>query len=92
MDKLDKSYIWHITTLAKLKLRLKECRKGWERMSEQDRLNANDYHFSRYEEIYNAKDLAEAKAIALQEMKIISDDLYIENDEEGKIIELPSTN
>lgn len=59
-------------------------------MSEQDRLNANDYHYSNYEKIYNAKDLAEAKAIALEEMRIIHDDNYIENDEEGKIIELPT--
>lgn len=59
-------------------------------MSEQDRLNANEYHFERYESIYNAKDLAEAKAIALGEMKIISDDNFIENDEEGIIIELPT--
>ena len=27
MDKLDKSYYWHITTLAKMKLRQKECKK-----------------------------------------------------------------
>ena len=61
-------------------------------MSEQDRINANEYHYSRYEEIYNAKDLSEAKSIALGEMKIISDDFYIENDAEGKIIELSSIN
>ena len=57
-------------------------------MNEQDRLNANDYHYSNYEKIYNAKDLAEAKAIALEEMRIISEDNFIENDEEGKILEL----
>nr|DAT55169.1 MAG TPA: hypothetical protein [Caudoviricetes sp.] len=28
MDKLDKCYIWHIITQAKLKLRLKELKKG----------------------------------------------------------------
>lgn len=43
-------------------------------MSEQDRKNANEYHYSNYEKIYNATDLAEAKAIALEEMRIISDD------------------
>ena len=57
-------------------------------MSEQDRINANDYHYSNYEKIYNASDLAEAKAIALEEMRIISEDNFIENDEEGKNIEL----
>lgn len=57
-------------------------------MSEQDRLNANDYHYSKYEKIYNASDLAEAKAIALEEMRIISEDSFIENDEEGKKLEL----
>ena len=57
-------------------------------MSEQDRLNANEYHFNNYERIYNAKDLVEAQAIALEEMRIISEDNFIENDEEGKIIEL----
>lgn len=43
-------------------------------MSEQDRLNANEYHFSNYERIYNAKDLTEAQAITLEEMRIISED------------------
>jgi len=47
-------------------------------MTEQDRLNANNYHYSNYERIYNAKDLVEAKAIALEEMKIIYDDKEIE--------------
>ena len=47
-------------------------------MSEQDRRNANDYHYSNYEKIYNATDLAEAKAIALEEMRIISEDKKIE--------------
>lgn len=28
MDNLDKCYIWHIITQAKLKLRLKESKKG----------------------------------------------------------------
>lgn len=27
MDKLDKCYYWHIVTLAKLKLKGKECKK-----------------------------------------------------------------
>lgn len=69
--------------------KIKVIKKGVEEnMSEQDRLNANDYHYSNYEKIYNASDLAEAKAIALEEMKIISEDNFIENDEEGKILEL----
>ena len=51
-------------------------------MSEQDRINANDYHYSNYEKIYNASTLEEAKAIALEQMKIIYDDNYIENGEE----------
>lgn len=69
--------------------KIKVIRKGVEEnMSEQDRLNANDYHYSNYEKIYNASDLAEAKAIALEEMKIISEDNFIENDEEGKKLEL----
>lgn len=54
-------------------------------MSEQDRMNANDYHYNNYERIYNATDLAEAQAIALEEMRIISDDNRIE---EGEIKEL----
>ena len=69
----------------------KIVKKGVEKsMNEQDRILANEYHYERYEKIYNAKDLAEAKAIALEEMKIISDDFAIGNDEEGKIIELPT--
>lgn len=51
-------------------------------MNEQDRIYANEYHFRNYERIYNAKDLEEARKIALNEMKIIQDDLFIENDEE----------
>lgn len=54
-------------------------------MSEQDRMNANDYHYNNYERIYNATDLAEAQAISLEEMKIINDDICFEED---KIIEL----
>lgn len=27
MDKLDKSYYWHLITLAKMKLKRKECKK-----------------------------------------------------------------
>lgn len=54
-------------------------------MSEQDRMNANDYHYNNYERIYNTTDLAEAQAIALEEMRIISDDNRIE---EGEIKEL----
>lgn len=51
-------------------------------MSEQDRRNANEYHYSNYEKIYNATDLAEAKAIALEEMRIISDDEDIDKEKE----------
>lgn len=51
-------------------------------MSEQDRKNANDYHYNNYEKIYNASDLAEAKAIALEEMRIISDDEVIDKENE----------
>jgi hypothetical protein len=28
MDKLDKCYVWHVVTMAKLRLRLKELKKG----------------------------------------------------------------
>lgn len=51
-------------------------------MSEQDRRNANEYHYSNYEKIYNASDLAEAKAIALEEMRIISNDENIDKEKE----------
>ena len=61
-------------------------------MSEQDRINANDYHYSNYEKIYNASTLEEAKAIALEQMKIISDDNYIENGEEDIKKELADDN
>lgn len=46
-------------------------------MSEQDRINANDYHYTNYERIYNAPNLETARAIALEEMKIIHDDNFI---------------
>ena len=38
MDKLDKSYIWHIITLSKMKLRVKEIRKGWDVEMKQNKL------------------------------------------------------
>ena len=57
-------------------------------MSEQDRINANNYHYSNYERIYNAQTLEEAQAIALEQMKIIYDDNYITNGEEDTKIEL----
>lgn len=53
-------------------------------MGEQDRIYANEYHFSNYEKIYKANNLEEAKSIALNEMKIIHEDFFIENDEEIK--------
>lgn len=69
-------------------------KKGVEKvMSEQDRLNANDYHYENYQDILEALsngDEAEARAICVREMNIIDKDNFIENDEEGKIIELPT--
>lgn len=60
-------------------------------MNERDRKNANDYHYQNYKNILialNSNDEAEAKAICVKEMNIIDEDSFIENDEEGKIIEL----
>lgn len=57
-------------------------------MSEQDRINANDYHYSNYEKIYEASTLEEAQAIALEQMKIIYIDNCIENSEEDTKKEL----
>lgn len=62
-------------------------------MSEQDRKNANEYHYKNYKDILialNSGDEAEAKAICVREMDIIDEDSFIENDEKGKIIELPT--
>ena len=61
-------------------------------MSEQDRINANKYHYSNYERIDNASTLEEAKAIARREMKIMDDDNYIENGEEDIKEELVDDN
>ncbi len=61
-------------------------------MTEQDRIYINEDNFKVYEKIYNAKNLEEARMLALQEMKIIQEDIFIENDEEGKIIELADAN
>lgn len=64
-----------------------------EKMSEQDRLNANEDHYNNYKSILvalNSNDVEEAKKICRREMRIISEDMAIENDEEGKIIELPT--
>ena len=55
-------------------------------MTEQDRINANKYHYSRYEAITNAKSFEEAKNLALEEMRIIYEDMN-----EGKIIDLVET-
>lgn len=46
-------------------------------MSEQDRLNSNDYHYKNYKDILialNSNDEAEAKAICRREMNIIDED------------------
>ena len=62
-------------------------------MSEQDRINANKYHYENYRNILmalNCNDEAEAKAICVREMNIIDEDSFIDNDEKGKIIELPT--
>lgn len=60
-------------------------------MNERDRKDVNDYHCQNYKDILialNSNDEAEAKAICVREMNIIDEDNFIENDEEGKIIEL----
>lgn len=52
-------------------------------MSEQDRINANEYHYENYKNILialNSGDEAEAKAICVREMNIIDEDSFIEND------------
>lgn len=62
-------------------------------MSEQDRINANKYHYENYKNILialNCNDEAEAKAICVREMNTIDEDSFIENAEKGKIIELPT--
>lgn len=51
-------------------------------MSEQDRINANEYHYSIYEKIYNTKDVEKIHLIALEQMRIIHEDRCIENGEE----------
>ena len=43
------------------------------------RVKVSQYYFSKYEEIYNARDLRQAKEIALEEMKEISDKLATRN-------------
>lgn len=63
-------------------------------LTEQDRINSNEYHYSNYKNILKAlnnSDEAEIRAICIREMNIIDQDEYIENDNEeiqGKIIEL----
>jgi hypothetical protein len=62
-------------------------------MSEQDRINVNEYNYENYKNILialNSGDEAEAKAICVREMNIIDEDSFIDNDEKGKIIELPT--
>lgn len=63
-------------------------------LTEQDRINSNEYHYENYMNILKALnngDEAEIRAICIKEMNIIDQDNYIENDNEeiqGKIIEL----
>lgn len=62
-------------------------------MSEQDRINVNEYNYENYKNILialNSGNEAEAKAICVREMNIIDEDSFIDNDEKGKIIELPT--
>lgn len=54
-------------------------------LTEQDRINSNEYHYENYKNILNAlnnKDEAEIRAICTREMNIIDQDNYIENDSE----------
>lgn len=54
-------------------------------LTEQDRINLDEYHYNNYKEILkaiNSNDEAEAKAICIREMNIIAQDDYIENDNE----------
>lgn len=65
-------------------------------MSEEDRMNANEYHFSNYKKIIEAldnNDETQARAICVTEMNIIAEDFVIEDDEdfESKIIELDAS-
>ena len=60
-------------------------------MNERDRKDANEYHYENYKNILialNSGDEAEARAICVREMNIIDEDSFIENDEEGKNLEL----
>jgi hypothetical protein len=52
-------------------------------LTEQDRINLNEYHYNNYKEILkaiNSNDEEEVKAICVREMNIIDQDDYIEND------------
>lgn len=54
-------------------------------LTEQDRINLNEYHYNNYKEILkaiNSNDEAEVKAICIREINIIAQDDYIENDNE----------
>lgn len=54
-------------------------------LTEQDRINLNEYHYNNYKEILkaiNSNDEAEVKAICIREMNVIAQDDYIENDNE----------
>lgn len=54
-------------------------------LTEQDRININDYHYDNYKNILkalNSGDEAEIRAICVREMNIIDQDNYIENDNE----------
>lgn len=52
-------------------------------LTEQDRINLNEYHYNNYKEILkaiNSNDEEEVKAICVREMNIIDQDDYKEND------------
>lgn len=54
-------------------------------LTEQDRINSNEYHYENYMNILKALnngDEAEIRAICVREMNIIDQDNYIENDSE----------
>lgn len=54
-------------------------------LTEQDRINPNEYHYENYMNILKALnngDEAEIRAICVREMNIIDQDNYIENDSE----------
>lgn len=77
MDKLDRSYIWHVVTMAKLKLKLKEL-KGANSMFERKR-HLKEVIETKSKQIANRDKLIDGQRAEIHQWQEENKTLYNEN-------------